>query len=86
VPFTTQAPTDEIEKTTHIPAGAMPGVLAKKECWALCDMIEVVSTDRLQEIYSGDWKSNHRRLESKHSVLPQHYYLQIRTTLSGMFA
>ncbi|MCL2844189.1 MAG: type II toxin-antitoxin system PemK/MazF family toxin [Chitinivibrionia bacterium] len=48
IPFTTKKPPKGDSFTIFIPIGAMPGILAEKECWALCDMLKVVSIDRLQ--------------------------------------
>ncbi|MDR0304212.1 MAG: type II toxin-antitoxin system PemK/MazF family toxin [Chitinispirillales bacterium] len=48
VPFTTKKPRKESSYTVFIPMGIMPGILSEKECWALCDMVKVVSLDRLQ--------------------------------------
>jgi uncharacterized protein YifN (PemK superfamily) len=86
IPFTTMPPTDEIDKTVHIPSGVMPGVLGKKECWALCDMIQVVSIERLQEIYTGEKDTYYRRLKSIESVLPEKYYSAVCLTASGIIA
>jgi len=52
VPFTSQKPLKEDSYTVFVPIGEMPGILAKKECWVLCDMVKVVSLDRLQLPFS----------------------------------
>ena len=77
IPFTTQTPTEEIINALCIPVGIMPGVLSKKECWALCDMIQVVSIDRLHYIYDGSKDTYKRRLDSNEAFLPMEYFQQI---------
>jgi uncharacterized protein YifN (PemK superfamily) len=77
VPFTTQRPAEEITNTLYIPVGIMPGVLSRKECWVLCDMIQTVSIDRLHYIYLGTKDSYRRRLDSDESFLPDNYFKQI---------
>jgi len=54
VPFTTKPPQKESIYTAFMPSGSMPGILAKKECWALGDMPKTVSLDRLQRPLSGN--------------------------------
>jgi uncharacterized protein YifN (PemK superfamily) len=54
VPFTTKEPQKGNLYTVFIPKGVMPGILAKKDCWALCDMLKSVSLSRLQLPFSGE--------------------------------
>ena len=50
VPFTTKKPYKKKTNALHIPAGIMPGVLGRVECWALCDMPQTISTALLLAI------------------------------------
>jgi len=56
IPFTTKLPTKDISNVLYIPFGIMPGVLGRSECWALCDMPQTISFDRLRTVYSGNKK------------------------------
>ena len=80
IPFTTQKLSAEITNTIYIPSGIMPGVLANSECWALCDMVNTVSTDRLQTVFA----KNYRRLDQPLSNLPDDYFQQIITKIRGI--
>jgi uncharacterized protein YifN (PemK superfamily) len=82
VPFTTQPPKHEVKQTLHIPKNTLPGVLAKKECWALCDFTTNVSLKRLNQVYSGK-KNLHVPLNK--SFLLEEYFNQIRGILNSMF-
>ena len=86
VPFTTKKPNQELEKTLLIPPETMPGVLGKKECWALCDMIQTVSIDRLENIYSGKNNTYYRHIKPNDSRLPNDYFIEIRKILCSMFS
>jgi len=85
VPLTTQRPEQEKEYTIRLPVGAIPGVLGKKECWALCDMIQTVSLDRLQNIYSGNHDTRYRLLTAAQSALLKDYFNEIKETLRNIF-
>jgi uncharacterized protein YifN (PemK superfamily) len=74
-PFTTKKPAKEMINTLHIPAGAMPGILRQKECWALCDILQAVNLNRLQQVYYDKTTSAHQNL--KQSYISDKYFLQI---------
>lgn len=75
IPFTTQKPLKEAVTTLEIPFGKMPGTLAFKECWALCDMIQVVNLDRLKRVY---------RQKLDDVILPQTYFTQIKDKIHSV--
>ncbi|MDR1027290.1 MAG: type II toxin-antitoxin system PemK/MazF family toxin [Rickettsiales bacterium] len=75
LPFTTQKPKREIANTLPVPVGVMPGVLARKECWALCDMMQVVNLDRLQPVYFNNITAAHTSFNE--SRLPMPYFDKI---------
>lgn len=85
IPFTTQVPTKEANYTVHIPSGVLPGLLAKKGCWALCDMVQVVNLDRLENVFSGSKIKNKRLVTAPDSRLDPMYFKQINAILRGMF-
>ena len=82
VPFTTQKPVQEPRYTVFIPQGTMLGILAKKECWALCDMPKTVSLDRLQSLLQGK-KNMH--VNYKHSMLDGVKFSEIRSVVKSIF-
>jgi uncharacterized protein YifN (PemK superfamily) len=77
IPFTTKKPYKKNTNALHIPAGVMPGVLGRTECWALCDMPQTVCTDRLKTVFSGNKNVYQRRINQAVSVLPAEFYRQI---------
>jgi uncharacterized protein YifN (PemK superfamily) len=82
VPFTTKTPWEK-DLSVCVPLGAMPGVLAKKECWALCNMVQDVSIQRLENVYR-DGKTRYW-LKAKQSCLPDKYFAEIMLKLQNMF-
>jgi uncharacterized protein YifN (PemK superfamily) len=74
VPFTTQKPVKEINYALHIPVDVMPGILGCKECWAICDMIQVVSLNRLDSVLYGN---RHSHTNLKNNFLPKEYFSEI---------
>ena len=86
IPFTTKKPVKEILNALRIPAGVMPGVLGRSECWALCDMPETVSLDRLRTVFAGTRDSYHRRFNQAASVLPPEYFQQIIARFAKLFS
>ena len=82
VPFTTQKPQQETRYTVFIPQGAMPGILAKKECWALCDMPKTVLLDRLQKPFSG--KKN-LSVNYKTTTLDTDKFAEIKAIIKSVF-
>jgi uncharacterized protein YifN (PemK superfamily) len=82
IPFTTQEPQNETFYTVHIPQEIMPGILAKKECWALCDVLKTVSFDRLQLPFSG--KKNLRE-SFKTTMLDGDKFAEICSTVHLLF-
>ena len=82
IPFTTQNPQKENFYTIFIPKGVMPGVLAKKECWALCDMPKVVSLDRLQLPFRGK-KNLHESFRT--TMLEKNKFAEICLTVKSIF-
>ena len=82
VPFTTQNPQKENYYTAFIPKGTMPGVLAKKDCWALCDMVKAVSLDRLQLPFCG--KKNLRE-SFKTTILDEQKFAEICSVVKKIF-
>jgi uncharacterized protein YifN (PemK superfamily) len=77
IPFTTKKPYKTNTNTLHIPAGIMPGVLSRTECWALCDIPQTISTLRLKTVFSGTKNDYHRRINQANSILPHEYFKQI---------
>ena len=77
IPFTTKKPYKKNTNALHIPAGIMPGVLSRAECWALCDIPITISTLRLKTIFSGTKNNYHRRINQTASSLPPEYFQQI---------
>jgi uncharacterized protein YifN (PemK superfamily) len=77
IPFTTKKPYKENTNALHIPAGIMPGVLGRTECWALCDMPQTVGTDRLKTVFSGKKNEYQRRINQADSILPAEYFRRI---------
>ena len=77
IPFTTKKPIKDISNTIHIPAGIMPGVLGRTECWALCDLPQTICIDRLRTVYSGSNNNYFRRINQNDSKLPLEYFKQI---------
>ena len=86
VPFTTKKPYKKKTNALHIPAGIMPGVLGRSECWALCDMPQTVSTFRLKTVFSGAKNDYHRRINQKDSVLPPEYFKEIIKKSARIFS
>lgn len=82
VPFTTQAPLRDVPFTVFISQGAMPGILAKKECWALCDMLKTVSLDRLHKPFCG--KKN-LSVNYKATTLDSVKFAEIRSAAKSIF-
>jgi uncharacterized protein YifN (PemK superfamily) len=82
VPFTTQKPQKENFYTICIPAGIMPGILAKKECWALCDMLKAVSLDRLQLPFCGK-KNLHESFNT--TMLKNDTFIEICSIVKSIF-
>jgi uncharacterized protein YifN (PemK superfamily) len=82
VPLTTQKPTKEVEATLRIPAGIMPGILGRNECWALCDMVQAVSLKRLQNPYGG---RRNMHLNPQETKLPQIYFDSMMKKLQDLF-
>jgi len=82
IPFTTQNPQKENFFTVFIPKGVMPGVLAKKECWALCDMPKTVSVDRLQLPFCGK-KNLH--VNYKATILESSKFTEICSVVKNIF-
>jgi len=78
IPFTTQCPQKEKIYTVPVPKGCMPGILAKKECWALCDMLKTVSLDRLQLPFCGE-KNLH--VSYKNTMLENSKFAEIKSIL-----
>jgi uncharacterized protein YifN (PemK superfamily) len=58
-------------------------VLAKKECWALCSMVQDVSIQRLENVYR-DGKTRYW-LKAKQSCLPDKYFTEIMLKLRNLF-
>jgi uncharacterized protein YifN (PemK superfamily) len=83
VPFTTRKPMQETASALYIPAGVMPGVLAKRECWALCDMAQTVSLNRLDNVYKN--RESNLHLNAKESRLSEKYFTEIKTRLRNLF-
>ena len=77
VPFTTKKPHAKKSNTLHIPAGIMPGILGRAECWALCDMPQTISTFRLKTVFSGAKNDYHRRINQVDSILPPKFFKEI---------
>jgi len=77
IPFTTKRPYKKNTNALHIPAGKMPGVLGRTECWALCDMPQTVCTDRLKTVFSGKKNEYQRRINQADSILPAEFFIQI---------
>ena len=77
IPFTTQKPYKENTNALHIPAGIMPGVLGRTECWALCDMLQTVCIHRLKTVFSGKKNEYKRRINQIDSILPYEFFRQI---------
>jgi uncharacterized protein YifN (PemK superfamily) len=77
IPFTTKRPYKKNANAFHIPAGIMPGVLGRCECWALCDMPQTVCTHRLKTVFSGKKNEYQRRINQADSILPDEYFKQI---------
>ena len=77
IPFTTKVPAKDTSNTLHIPTGIMPGVLGRTECWALCDMPQTISINRLKTVYSGNKNDYQRRINQTNSILPAVYFKQI---------
>ena len=71
------AMTKENTHALHIPAGIMPGVLGRTECWALCDMPQTVCTHRLKTVFSGKKNEYQRRINQADSILPADFFMQI---------
>ncbi|MDR2972922.1 MAG: type II toxin-antitoxin system PemK/MazF family toxin [Bacteroidales bacterium] len=82
IPFTTQNPSKEKFYTAFVPKGVMPGILAKKECWALCDMPKTISLDRLQQPFCG--KKN-LRVSYKDILLEKNKFDEICTIVKSFF-
>jgi uncharacterized protein YifN (PemK superfamily) len=85
IPFTTKKPFKRDTNALHIPAGAMPGVLGRAECWALCDMPQTVCTHRLRTVFSGDRNKYRRRINQPDSILPVEYFRQIAEKSALLF-
>jgi len=77
IPFTTKRPYKKNTNVLHIPAGTMPGVLGRTECWALCDMPQTVCTYRLKTVFSGKKNEYQRRINQADSILPSDFFMQI---------
>jgi uncharacterized protein YifN (PemK superfamily) len=77
IPFTTKKPYKKDTNALHIPAGKMPGVLVRIECWALCDMPQTVCTHRLKTVFSGNKDEYQRRINQVDSILPVEFFKQI---------
>jgi uncharacterized protein YifN (PemK superfamily) len=77
IPFTTKKPYKKNANVLHIPAGIMPGVLGRTECWALCDMPQTVCTHRLKTVFSGNKNEYQRRINQADSILPVEFFRQI---------
>jgi len=82
VPLTTQTPQKESFYTAFIPKGIMPGILAKKECWALCDMLKAVSLDRLQLPFCGR-KNLHESFKT--TMLDENKFAEITSIVKSIF-
>ena len=82
VPFTTKKPKKETSNTLLVPKGIMPGVLAQKECWALCDMMQVVNLCRLQPTYQKKTTAAHTSFGN--SLLPAQYFAKIIKTANNI--
>lgn len=82
IPFTTQKPQNETFYTVFIPQGVMPGILAKKECWALCDVLKTVSLDRLQLPFCGK-KNLHESFNT--TMLDGDKFAQVWATVASLF-
>jgi uncharacterized protein YifN (PemK superfamily) len=81
VPFTTQHPQKEKFYTAFVPKGCMPGILAKKECWALCDMLKTVSLDRLQLPFCGE---KNLRVSYKDTMLESGKLVEIKSIVESI--
>ena len=77
IPFTTKKPVNDLSNILYIPAGIMPGVLGRTECWALSNMPQTICIDRLRTVYSGSKNNYFRRINQKDSKLPPEYFKQI---------
>ena len=77
IPFTTKKPYKKDTNALYIPAGKMPGVLGRTECWALCDMPQTVCTHRLRTVFSGNKNEYQRRINQADSILPSEFFKQI---------
>ena len=85
IPFTTKRPEKEVRYTAHVPAGIMPGVLAREECWALCDMVSVVCLDRLENVYSGEKNKYARLIKAPDSKISEKYFSEIQKIVKTLF-
>jgi uncharacterized protein YifN (PemK superfamily) len=81
IPFTTQMPQKENFYTVFIPKGIMPGILTKKDCWALCNMPKTVSFDRLQLPFCGN---KNLRVSYKNSILQNQKFDDIRSVIKSI--
>ena len=77
IPFTTKKPYKKNTNALYIPAGVMPGVLGRAECWALCDMPQTVCIQRLKTVFSGKKNEYQRRINQADSMLPAQLFRQI---------
>jgi len=60
----------------------MPGVLAQKECWALCDMMQVVNLCRLQPTYQKKTTAAHTSFGNSRLSAP--YFVKIIKTIADI--
>lgn len=68
VPLSTTAPVPVEAHHYCLDPSSLPGVLAKRQTWAKCDMIATVSLDRLDRVKAGQDPSTGKRLYVTASV------------------